>query len=93
MPVKFLKRVNANEQEVQGGQKIPRLQGAANIPVESDTCHGYSSNWRKKSVTNVVNKRGQSNFQFLLLHLSYLSEPAFQCIAKLSRPCYAKIPA
>ena len=48
MLVKFLKRVNANEQEVQGGQKIPRLQGAANIPVESDACHGYSSNWPKK---------------------------------------------
>ena len=47
MPVKFLKRVNANEQEVQGGQKIPRLQGAANIPAESDACHGYSSNWPK----------------------------------------------
>ena len=77
MPVKFLKRVNANEQEVQGGQKIPRLQGAANIPVDTYTCQRYSSNWPKKSVTNVVNKRGQRNFQFLLLHLSDLSEPAW----------------
>ena len=58
MPVKFLKRVNANEQEVQGGQKIPRLQGAANIPVDTYTCQRYSSNWPKKSKIDFVQKCG-----------------------------------
>jgi hypothetical protein len=71
MPVKFLKRVNANEQEVQGGQKIPRLQGAANIPVESDTCHGYSSNWRKKSKIDFVQKCGDGVYASYRGELGY----------------------
>ena len=82
MPVKFLKRVNANEQEVQGGQKIPRLQGAANIPVDTYTCQRYSSNWPKKSKIDFVQKRGNID------GLIYFTENGARVIFNFVRKIY-----